>query len=601
LEPILVVRGLKTEFTTSRGLLRAVDGVDLDVGKGEVLGIVGESGCGKTVTALSIMYLITQPPGRIAGGQIWFRGVNLLAGSEEDVRVRPRPKGPPKLIPSDSHLKRHRARMNKVRGRGMSMVFQEPMSSLNPVLRVGYQVAEVIMFQRRQELCDRILSHRSLTAEDRDLFRQAIVTLDPAERDRIVAGLSARAGLRADKVNALIDASRLSIDERIQRLERLAGRPRRTDRWWARFLKRLDAMEEAHVAREWARLSRQSLGQAAIDLFDPNKNTAARGLPPLASVSPREEALELYFRASPDRGREREKGDGLVPTEDLRAAVGDLLRTSAGGPFGVMFADVTSVARGERAIELRFPARPPFAPGAELDYLFRRGLYRFLLLLPIVRTLLMRPVEEEARGYVLDLLRLVRIPEAMKVYGEYPHELSGGMQQRVMIAMALAGEPALMIADEPTTALDVTTQAQILWLLKDLRKRINAAILYITHDLAVIAELSDRVAVMYAGKIVEDSPVADLFREPLHPYTQGLLESIVSTESRQLEPGSPLPTIPGVVPDLLNPPSGCRFHPRCKFAFERCRLEEPLLLSPSPNRKVACHLYDKEAANVRAP
>src|SRR5206468_3133720 len=123
---------------------------------------------------------------------IGFRGVNLLAGSEEHVRVRPRPKGPPKLIPSDSHLKRHRARMNKVRGRGMSMVFQEPMSSLNPVLRVGYQVAEVIMFQRRQELCDRILSHRSLTAEDRDLFRQAIVTLDPAERDRIVAGLACR-------------------------------------------------------------------------------------------------------------------------------------------------------------------------------------------------------------------------------------------------------------------------------------------------------------------------------------------------------------------------------------------------------------------------
>src|SRR5439155_803549 len=310
---------------------------------------------------------------------------------------------------------------------------------------------------------------------------------------------------------------------------------------------------EAHVAREWARLSRQSLGQAAIDLFDPNKNTAARGLPPLASVSPREEALELYFRASPDRGREREQEGGLVPTEDLRAAVGDLLRTSAGGPFGVMFADVTSVARGERAIELRFPARPPFAPGAELDYLFRRGLYRFLLLLPIVRTLLMRPVEEEARGYVLDLLRLVRIPEAMKVYGEYPHELSGGMQQRVMIAMALAGEPALMIADEPTTALDVTTQAQILWLLKDLRKRIDAAILYITHDLAVIAELSDRVAVMYAAKIVEDAPVAHLFREPLHPYTQGLLESIVSTESHP-EPGVTLPTIPGIVPDPRSPP-----------------------------------------------
>src|SRR5207302_6298618 len=374
----------------------------------------------------------------------------------------------------------------------------------------------------------------------------------------------------------------------IERLGKLAARRGRGAAWWARFLKRLDALEAAHVAREWARLSRQSLGQAAIDLFDPTKNPLARGLPPLASVTPREEALELYFLASSDRARDRRQGGGgLLPTEDLRAAVEDLLRNSAGGPFGVMFADVESVELGERAIEIRFPARPPFAARAELDYVFRGALYRFLLLLPIVRTLLMRPVEEEARSYVLDLLRMVRIPEATKVYGEYPHELSGGMQQRVMIAMALAGEPALMIADEPTTALDVTTQAQILWLLKDLRKRINAAILYITHDLAVIAELSDRVAVMYAGKIVEDSPVADLFREPLHPYTQGLLQSIVSTESRQLEPGSPLPTIPGVVPDLLNPPSGCRFHPRCKFAFERCRIEEPLLLSPSPNRKVA--------------
>jgi len=599
-EPILVVRGLKTEFTTSRGILRAVDGVDMEIGKGEVLGLVGESGCGKTVTALSIMYLITQPPGRIAGGQIWFRGVNLLAGSEEDVRVRPRSKGPPKLVPSDANLKRHRARMNKIRGRGLSMVFQEPMSSLNPVLRVGYQVAEVIMFQRRQEICDRILSDRTLAPEDIDEFRQAIATADPAERERIVVDLCARGGLRPDKVNALIDASGLDIEDRIQRLEKLAQRHRLGSRSWARLLKRLDVLEEAYFAREWARLSRESLGQAAIDLFDPAKNPLAQGLPPLASVSPREEALELHFRTPLERGREREKKAGLVPTEDLRAAVEDLLRKSAKGRFGVMFADVVSVTRSKEAIELRFPARPPFALRPTLEYWSRRALHRLFLMTPFLRTFLMKPIEEEARRSVLELLRLVRIPEPTKVYDEYPHELSGGMQQRVMIAMALAGEPALMIADEPTTALDVTTQAQILWLLKDLRTRIDAAILYITHDLAVIAELSDRVAVMYAGKVVEDAPVADLFREPLHPYTQGLLESIVSAESKQLEPGAPLPTIPGIVPDLLNPPSGCRFHPRCKFAWERCRIEEPLLLSPTQNRRVACHLYDKEATNVPA-
>ena len=265
----------------------------------------------------------------------------------------------------------------------------------------------------------------------------------------------------------------------------------------------------------------------------------------------------------------------------------------------MLFSDVESVAIAEDAVELRFRKATETSSRAELDDRLRRALHRILMSIPLLRSFLMKPIEKEARRYVLELLRLVRIPEPSKVYDEYPHELSGGMQQRVMIAMALAGEPALMIADEPTTALDVTTQAQILWLLKDLRKRIDAAILYITHDLAVIAELSDRVAVMYAAKIVEDAPVADLFREPLHPYTQGLLESIVSTESR-LEPGAPLPTIPGIVPDLLAPPAGCRFHPRCKFAFERCRVEEPKLQVVRPSRKVACHLYDEEAARVGA-
>ena len=200
MEPILVVRGLKTEFSTSHGILRAVDEVDLEIGKGEVLGLVGESGCGKTVTALSIMYLLQQPPGRIAGGEIWFRGLNLLAGSEDDIRVVPRTNAPPKFLPSDPLLKKHRARMNRVRGRGMSMIFQEPMSSLNPVLRVGYQVAEVLMFQRRQEICDRLLSRRDLTEQDLDLFRQAVASGDASEREGLVAEFCVRTGLRPEKI-----------------------------------------------------------------------------------------------------------------------------------------------------------------------------------------------------------------------------------------------------------------------------------------------------------------------------------------------------------------------------------------------------------------
>jgi len=596
LEPILVVRGLKTEFSTARGILRAVDEVDLEIGKGEVLGLVGESGCGKTVTALSIMYLLQQPPGRIAGGEIWFGGLNLLAGSEEDIRVVSR-KGPPKFLPSDDRLKKHRARMNRVRGRGMSMIFQEPMSSLNPVLRVGYQVAEVLMFQRRQEICDRLLSRRDLTEPDLDLFRQAVATADASERERLVADFCVRTGLRPEKIHALIDASGLPVEDRIARVQRFAGRRRQGGGWWLRFLKRLDAMEETHYTREWERLSRLSLGQPAVDLFDPAKNPRAKGLPPLATVSPRPDALRLYFRSASGSGSDRRKGEFLMPSEDLRARVEALLRESASGPFGAIFSIVKSVAVQEDAIELRFrdPATDLFRTETELWS--RRLLYRIVTSIPVVRAVLARPIEEEARRHVVELFRLVRISEPTKVYDAYPHELSGGMQQRVMIAMALAGEPALMIADEPTTALDVTTQAQILGLLKDLRKRIDSAILYITHDLAVIAELSDRVAVMYAAKIVEDAPVADLFANPLHPYTQGLLQSIVSTESQQLEPGDPLPTIPGVVPDLLTPPSGCRFHPRCAFAFDRCRTEEPKLLSHGPNRRVACHLYAEEVVS----
>ena len=241
MEPILVVRGLKTEFSTSRGILRAVDEVDLEIGKGEVLGLVGESGCGKTVTALSIMYLLQQPPGRIAGGEIWFRGLNLLAGSEDDIRVVLRTKAPPKFLPSDPLLKKHRARMNRVRGRGMSMIFQEPMSSLNPVLRVGYQVAEVLMFQRRQEICDRLLSRRDLTEQDLDLFRQAVASGDASEREGLVAEFCVRTGLRPEKIHALIDASGLPVEDRIARVRRFAGRRRQGGGWWLRFLRRLDS------------------------------------------------------------------------------------------------------------------------------------------------------------------------------------------------------------------------------------------------------------------------------------------------------------------------------------------------------------------------
>jgi oligopeptide/dipeptide ABC transporter ATP-binding protein len=192
-----------------------------------------------------------------------------------------------------------------------------------------------------------------------------------------------------------------------------------------------------------------------------------------------------------------------------------------------------------------------------------------------------------ARARALELFRLVRIADPERRLDEYPHQLSGGMRQRVMIAMALACEPDLLIADEPTTALDVTIQAQILELLADLRRRLGMALLLITHDLGVVAETCDHVAVMYAGKIVEQAPAAELFARPLHPYTIGLL---AARPEHRTGSGEPLAAIPGMVPQPRDFPAGCRFHPRCPFAREpRCTAEPPELRALAPGHLVRCH------------
>ena len=314
---LLEVKGLRTHFATDEGEFKAVDDVSFSLDRGRTLGIVGESGCGKSVTSLSIMGLVPQPPGRIAGGAVMFDGTDLL--------------------------KLDKAEMSELRGNRLSMIFQEPMTSLNPVFTVGDQIIE---------------------------------------------------GIR----------------------------------------------------------------------------------------------------------RHRKIGPG------------------------------------------------------------------------------------EARKRAIEMLRRVRIPSPERRIDEYPHKLSGGMRQRVMIAMALACDPQLLIADEPTTALDVTIQAQILELLRDLRQRLGMATLIITHDLGVIAELADEVLVMYAGKIVESAPVGDIFDDPQHPYTIGLLGSIPRLDADRKR----LATIEGVVPSPLNQPKGCRFAPRCPFADRRCREEPPPLREISPGHRAAC-------------
>ena len=323
---LLEIENLQTHFRTPDGIIRAVDGVSFAVERGETVAIVGESGCGKSVTANSILRLIPQPPGKIAG-QIRFEGADLLALSERAMRT--------------------------IRGNHISMVFQEPMTSLNPVLTVGRQIAETLRLH-------------------------------------------------------------------------------------------------------------QGLGRKAIQ---------------------------------------------------------------------------------ERAVEM---------------------------------------------------LNLVGIAEPRRRAGEYPHQLSGGMRQRVMIAIALACNPKLLIADEPTTALDVTIQAQILDLMADLKKRVGAAIIIITHDLGVVAEIAERVIVMYAGRKVEEAAVTDLFRTPRHPYTQGLLAAVPKLGSSFADAGAKLAEIPGVVPNLKERIAGCVFAGRCALARDICRRVAPALEEKAGDHFAACHFAVRE-------
>ncbi|KQX48900.1 ABC transporter ATP-binding protein [Paenibacillus sp. Root444D2] len=204
---------------------------------------------------------------------------------------------------------------------------------------------------------------------------------------------------------------------------------------------------------------------------------------------------------------------------------------------------------------------------------------------------------KEAKAYAIDMLRKVGLPQAEAIMNVYPHTLSGGMRQRIMIAMALSCKPKLLIADEPTTALDVTIQAQILELMKDLREESGAAIMLITHDLGVVAEMADKVVVMYAGQIVEEADVFTLFREPLHPYTQGLLNSIPRVEGDS----NRLTAIPGAVPSIQRMPKGCRFHTRCVWATELCRQEQPMLKAVGPDHQVRCWVTQEQAVLSKLP
>jgi peptide/nickel transport system ATP-binding protein len=461
---LLVVRGLTVRFYTYDGVLKALDGVNYSIAEREIFGIVGETGCGKSVAAKAILRLIPDPPGRITAGEVLFRGLNLLDSIEDEARIRVDDLGRAKVRRNRRIAKRMEALMRTIRGRYISMIFQEASAALNPTMTVRAQIAEAFLIHQLGEMCDAV------------------------EKARPLSGLQ----------------------------KRFFNLMRRRETVRAEFEGNFRELSTAHAALKAAKEGKDLAAVQALD----------------AQVSGLEhQALRLTIR----------------------------------------------LAWADRRV-------------------------RFIQWLPVAgKRYFMGALKGEVDRRVVEMLKQVNIADPERKADAYPFELSGGMQQRVMIAMALSCRPTLLLADEPTTALDVTIQAQILTLIRELRDKFGSSIMLITHDLGVVAETCDRVGVMYAGVMAEIGGTSALFRSPKHPYTVGLLRSIPETLART----GTLSIIPGNVPSLLKPPEGCRFHPRCPFASAKCQAVVPALFEVEPGRLVSCHLYDhpeffpKETLEVR--
>lgn len=463
-EPLLRVNGLRVSFITRAGKIQAINDVSFEIRAGETFGLVGETGCGKSQTALAIMRL-TPEAGIIERGEIWFAGTNLTKNITREFKLTQKKNARPKLKRNKSMLKRLNQEINEIRGKEISMIFQEPMTSLNPVYTVGMQVSETLLRHCTDLLVDRIIARNAATRENlKEITNAATHELTQTE----VRELLHRSGLEGleDQIWFILSRKDIGITQKIRRISDLAEH---------------------------------------------------KTMP-----------LTTMFLV------ELRKSSGKMPIK-----------------------------------------------------------YRILNKMPIIRKWLGGTIQKEALGLSYELLSVVNMPNAESVLRQYPHELSGGMRQRAMIAMALATRPKLMIADEPTSALDVTVQAQILELLRELSRTFNSAVLFISHDIGVISEICNRVGVMYAGNLVEVARLDQLFADPKHPYTQGLLASIPKYgEKREL-----LQTIEGNVPNLIDPPKGCRFRTRCPRAFEKCT-EGPPWVQLDRDHGVLCWLYGDSEKHV---
>ncbi len=646
-------------------MVKALDGVDFDLVEGETLGLVGETGCGKSVTALSILRLIPQPPGKIEEGEALFDvpsdAVARIEALESQVRqalprifgnreesfppdlsarrlralwaaaLRAAPKGSPDLealraasVPLlqlkqqyDLFLKSEEE-MRAIRGNKIAMIFQEPMQALNPVFPIGDQISENILLHQRPAVVKGLVDKMELEAE-RDRLAKHLRSMDPhgtAAPGRaptvppprspwvvlcglLWAGLSALTlglyALALTTPGALpypgtysgllfgLGLAVFAVPVAVALLQKMEPRTRTLGIAVAslEILSRVTLLVFPFGTVFRLFLLFSFLGDLGIVYFLTRPTTGDRfkgraiGLEAalLQAEGDPEDLIDLRDAVAAARAPDAQREAAMTAVERLVATANRLLGVDE--PItGHLHAGLP------RRLQIAFFRRLRDSP--------RHPVVRVLQWLPVVRRPFTRPLQDEGVRWAVAMLRKVKISDPVRIAGQYPYELSGGMQQRALIAIALSCNPRLLIADEPTTALDVTIQAQILELIRGLKTAFGSTVLLITHDLGIIAEMCNRVCVMYAGIIAEDAPVRTVFKAPLHPYTQGLMKAVPSHTVRKEE----LEIIRGSVPNLIKPPTGCRFHPRCPMVMPQCKVRRPPVFEPEPGHKVTCLLYE---------
>jgi peptide/nickel transport system ATP-binding protein len=591
---LLQIDGLTTEFPSAGGRLQAVDGVSLRIGEGERVGLVGQSGCGKTVLALSMLRLVPEP-GRLTSGRVLFRGRDVLGMEEEELR--------------------------RLRGSDLAMTFQDPATALNPLMRVGAQLRETMTAHDRfaSEADNRVvpLLRRVGIAGAPVRARDYPHQFSGGMRQRVMIsmGLANEPGLLvADEATTALDVTtQAQVTELLRDVNRAQGTAvlliTHNLALVAGFCERVIVMHAGRVVED-----------APVDqLFARPGHTQTRHL--LRSIPSLDSPV-------PTRPRSAEAGGPAADSTPVLAlnGVSKVFSSPAGSVRGVD--DVTlTIGRGETLAlvgesgcgkstlakviacltppttgTVAFEGEPLTGMGARrlrtvrprLQMVFQDPLSSLdprltvgrIVAEPLANTGVARQARPDRVRELLDLVGL-----DLSMLDRRPHELSGGQRQRVGIARALATRPSFLLCDEPVSSLDVPVQAQILELLGDLQTRLGLTCLFISHDLAVVRQVADRVAVMYLGRIVELALTAELFARPQHPYTRALLDA-VPVPDPAVERARAVPALAGEPPSPIDPPAGCAFHPRCPQARvpDPCAASVPALTVRAPGHVAACHL-----------